>query len=330
MRPGEDLLGAHHRAEVRQPPRVRVEHRHDREQHVAVGAPERRGKRLAEGVQHLAPVRVEHPLGLARGARGVAHRRRRVLVEHRPVVAQGRALRDHVLEVERARGQRAAGVADHDDMLDGRRGAELLEEGPEHVVDDDRAITGVRRDVTEIFGTQADVERVADHPRAGNGIVRFEVLRMVPGERSHTIARLEPERREPCRKVARPLDDVAIGGAVNGPVRPPAGDLDVGVDLLGATHQRRQREREIHHQTAHESLVGGGSRNARGLGAGCARSYRPRGPRQDGAAIPRCAPDGAATDLPGRARCRATTGPSGRAPRGTAPPRRAAPLPRRP
>ena len=83
MRPRIDELRAEHRCEIRIAPRVRVEHRHDRQDRVALGdaEPHRVAGGDAERVQHRRAVRVQDALRQPGGAARVTHRCRFVLVE---------------------------------------------------------------------------------------------------------------------------------------------------------------------------------------------------------------------------------------------------------
>ena len=120
VRAGEDEPGAARGRDVRVAPRVRVEHRHDRQDHVLLA--ERQVDRLpavdAERVQHRRAVRVHDALRPAGGAARVAHRRRLVLVElgRVPVVRVGRGK------------QLLVRILDDEHMLDLRLAAELLDQ----------------------------------------------------------------------------------------------------------------------------------------------------------------------------------------------------------
>ena len=128
-------------------------------------------------------MRVDDALRHARRAARVAHGRGRVLVELRvvPVVRIGRC--EQVLVV----------VLDDDDVLDRRLVLELLEQRQQRAVDDDRLVAGVRRDVREVGGVEAEVERVQDEAAARDAEVALVVLVVVPGERRDAVAGLEAE-----------------------------------------------------------------------------------------------------------------------------------------
>ena len=95
---GIDLLHAHQRGHIRQPPRVDVEHRRDRHVHVAFAmkrpmlARHAERRQVGHRVQHQLAVAEVHALRQPGGAGGVEGRRARVLVEVGELVV-GRARR---------------------------------------------------------------------------------------------------------------------------------------------------------------------------------------------------------------------------------------------
>ena len=137
-----DDVRADHRREVRVAPRVRVEHRHHRQERVGLGErmAERRARGDAERVEDRRAVRVDDALRHARRAARVAHGRGLVLVELRvlPLVRVG------------AGQQLLVRVLDDEDVLDRRLVLELVEQRQQHLVDDDDLVAGVRRDVREV------------------------------------------------------------------------------------------------------------------------------------------------------------------------------------
>ena len=243
MRAGEDELRPEHRREVRVAPRVRVEHRHDRQDRVLLGDAEahRIAGRDAEAVQDARAVRVEDALRQAGGAARVAHRRGLVLVQLRVAPGGGVGGGEKLL----------VGVLDDEDVLDRRPLAELVEERDEALVDDHGPVVRVRRDVGEVVRVQAQVQRVQDEAAAGDAEVRLEVLMVVPAERRDAVAALEPELGERDRELLRAPHRLAPGRAVEALVGEPGDDLVGPVVRLDAPQHVRQRELEVHHQAVH-------------------------------------------------------------------------------
>ena len=105
VRPRKHLVGAEERRRKRQPPRVDVEHRHNRQDRVVLADRQRVAQPERERVQHDGPVRVEHALRPPGRPRRVAHRRRVELVDLR-LSKPGRVRRrQHLLVVDPGRGR---------------------------------------------------------------------------------------------------------------------------------------------------------------------------------------------------------------------------------
>ena len=197
-------------------------------------------------MQAQRPVRIHHALGLAGGARRVTHPRRLPLVNLGEVV-RGIGEREHVLVIARARRQRRAGGPDDDHVLDGRALPELEEQGQQRLVHDAGAVAGVRRDVRQVVGVQAEVERVQHHAARRHAVVRLQVLRAVPRERGHAIAVTEPERPQPTRQLPRPGHDGTVVGAMQRTIGAPRDHGLAGEERLGAPQDDGQHERKVHH-----------------------------------------------------------------------------------
>ena len=246
-RAGEDELRAHHEAGVGVAPRVRMEHRHDRQKRLLLGhvQAERRRERLTERVQHRRAMRVENALRHPRRAARVAHGRGRILVEAGILVVVRIGSREQLL----------VGVLDDEDVLDRRPVRELLPERQQRAVDDHGLVARVGGDVGEIVRMQAQVERVQDVAGARDAEVGLEVLVVVPAKRGDAGARLEPEPLERDRQLPRAAAEVGERVAVEAPVGKPRDDLLVREVRLRPLQDRRQRQLEVHHQTLHGCLL---------------------------------------------------------------------------
>ncbi len=98
---------------------------------------------------------------------------------------------------------------------------------------------------------EAEVERVEDEAAARDPEVRLVVLVVVPAERRDAVAALEPGLLQRGRELPRTAHRLAVVRAVEALVGHPRDDLAVAEELLRATQQVRQREREVHHQSVH-------------------------------------------------------------------------------
>ena len=177
--------------------------------------PADRGRERVDGDR---AVRVHGALGHAGGAARVAHGRGGSLVDLavREVVRLG--AREQLLVVDRAVGSRT--VADRDDVLEADTLAEVLDQRPEHLVGDQHAVAGVRRDVGQVVGMEAQVERVRDHAADRDADVGLEVLVVVPAEGPDAVAVLEAELvAERGGEPPRPRREVGVGVAVPALVR---------------------------------------------------------------------------------------------------------------
>ena len=239
----EDDARARHRGDVGVAPRVRVEHRHDREDHVRLADPEPERLRGgdADRVQDRRAVRVEHALRQARRAARVAHRRGLVLVELGVAPCVGVDAREQVL----------VGVLDNEHVLDLRTVAELLEQRQERTVDDHRAVAGVIRDVADVVRVQAQVQRVQHKASARDAEVRLEVLVVVPAQRRDPVAAREAELRERDAERTRAAHRVAPRRPVKRLVGETRDDFLPAEVRLGAAHDHRHRQLHVHHQSVH-------------------------------------------------------------------------------
>ncbi len=242
-RAGEHELRPDHQAGVRVAPGVRVEHRHHRQEGLLFGhmQAERRRECLAERVQHGGAMRVEDTLRHPGRAARVAHRRGGVLVELGVAVVVRVAAGEQLL----------VAVLDYEDVLDRRLVGELLPERQQALVDDQRLVARVRGDVAEVVRVQPQVERVQDETAAGDPEIRLQVLVVVPAERRHAVARLEPDPLQRHGELLRATAEIGERVAVEATVRHPRHDLLVREVRLGPLQDRRQRQLEVHHQALH-------------------------------------------------------------------------------
>ena len=252
---GEHQLRPGERAPVGQAPGIDVEHRHDRQQRVRVAQREPVGEGDEHRVQHGGSVRVHDALGLARGPRGVA-KAAGILLGKRGLIESAARRADERLVVDAPGGRLARRVADDDDLLERRPGAELVEQRQEHVVDDEEAVLRVRRDVGKVVGREAQVERV--HHAAGErrAEVRLQVRRVVPHEGGDPVALAHPCVQERAGQGARATDHRAPGRAVQRPVGLARDHFDVGEIAGRAIREERHGQRDVHHRSAHPYTPG--------------------------------------------------------------------------
>ena len=251
---GQDDGTAGERRHVGQAPGIGMEERdHGQDRAVAreqVGA----GGDEEEGVQQHRAVGIEHALGLAGRARGVAERAGGILVELGPHESR-RHLRQQALVAEQARdlpvGRHVLAVGHQRIGLDGaERGFELLHQGQECEIEEQRRVLGVVGDVGDLLGEEARVDGVADGADAGDGIVELEVAVAVPGQGRHPVARLDAEADEGVGELADPLPRLGIAVAMQAALDRLRYDLHVGIDVGGIVDHAGDQQRPIHHEPA--------------------------------------------------------------------------------
>ena len=218
--------------------------------HIAPRHPHGVRHRLRQRMQDLRAVRVDHALGLAGGARGVAHGARLVLVHLRVVEAPARRFQERLVVLHAGR-HRLAGQRHDDHALDVDLVPELLEQRQQHVVDDQEAVLRVVGDEGDVVRREPQVERVqhaACDDRAEVGLV---VGVVVPHQRGDPVAALQPRLGQRLGQQARPPVEIGVGVAVQRLVRHARDDLLRAEQLARPLQKMRQIERDAHHGGLH-------------------------------------------------------------------------------
>ena len=231
-----------------------MEHRHHR--HDAVARGQRQPVRLvaADGMQHDGAVRILHPLGIAGRARGIAHRRRRALVDLGPGMIRVAGFQQFVIEQHPLDPRRhlVAG-AEHDQMLHriqmgADRGHQRQEGGIEH----DHLVPGMIGDIGDLFGRQAGVDRMGHPPAAGHAEIDLQMAAVVPGDGADTRtgrhAQPIQRRGQPARMFRHPRP-IAARDLARGLDRD---HLGAAVKARRVVDQRVHRQLLIHHLAGHD------------------------------------------------------------------------------
>ena len=240
---GHDEAGAGGHGGMGETPRVGVEHRHDREDHVALASAETVDGHCAHGVQERRTVGVDDALRISRRAARVTHARCSVFVVDSELDGVGGREQLLVIEefvaVEVGRDVALAVVHQHEVLQVLERGQQRGEQAEQRTVDEDHLVVGMVDDVGELLGEQPDVERVQDAPGARGGEVELEVAGGVPGEGGNTAVGGDAETVEYTTEFAGARRPLAVGG----PVETVAGRRDdflVRVVLLGSLEDVRE------------------------------------------------------------------------------------------
>jgi hypothetical protein len=211
-------------------PRVHMELGHHHQRGVRVGQAHGLGHVDLHGVQIDGAVAVDHALGVAGGAGGVAHRGGRALVQLRPVVRR-RLARDQLLVLvhpDRGPGQQGAVArAGDDDVLDRLQMRQQRgEEREQGAVGDHDPVGGVPHDPDELLRREAEVEGVEHGAHGGDGEVRLDVLGVVPHQGRHPLVAGDLEvRAQGVRQLGRAGADLREGAAVRFALTGPGGHL---------------------------------------------------------------------------------------------------------
>ena len=256
---GHHHFGANRGAGVGRAPGVDMKHRHHGHHHITRRQPKGVGQRRSIGMQHGGAVRIEHPLGVAGRARGVAKRRGEALVKLRPV--EGARLRREQGFIAQQIGN---GGLRHVRLVRHRHPApdagadrrELFDQGHEAEVKQHIAVLGVVDDIGELVREQARVDGVADRAHARHSEISLEMTVAVPGQCANALGLAHAQRRQRLGQLPGALVRRAIGAAVDRAAAVLVGPLDrarhnfgVAVMPIRVRDERRNQQRHIHHQT---------------------------------------------------------------------------------
>ena len=174
-----------------------MEHRHDRQHRIRDVGGQAFGRGRHHRMQDVRAMRVEHALGIAGGARGVAEPGGGALVELLPAeivvdLADPVLVGDGVLEPGR---RHVRGVGQDDVALDRRQMVgDRLEQRHEGEVGHHDPVLGVIDDPGDLLGKQARIDGVVDRADAGDAVPGLEMAVAVPGERRDPVAELDRRR----------------------------------------------------------------------------------------------------------------------------------------
>ncbi|GAA3227457.1 hypothetical protein GCM10020256_38840 [Streptomyces thermocoprophilus] len=208
-----------------QAPGVDVELRYDDQGGVLVGEAHGLGHVDLHAVQVDRTVAVDHALGVAGRAGGVAHGGGGALVQLGPLVRVGLPGEQLLVLVDlgvRVREEGAVSGPGDDDVLDRlevrqQRG----EQGQQGAVGDDHAVGGVVDDPRELLGGQAQVEGVEHGAHGGDGEVRLDVLGVVPHEGGDAVVVADAQVvAEGVGQLGGAGADLGVGAAVRFPPSP--------------------------------------------------------------------------------------------------------------
>ena len=249
---------ADQRRRIGRAPGVGVVHLGAGHHHVAGREVEGVGQCQRHGVQHRRAVTVEHPLGIARGAGGVAEARRLPLVQFRPVevrrtgpdqlfVDQGVGRR--ILWQMRAVGHRHPGA----DRRHPR--GELGHLAGEADIEEQHAVLGVIGHPDDLVVGKPGIDGVQDRADPGDREIELEVPVRRPRQRRHPVARLHPHGHQAIGHPPGAGERVGIAIAMDRPLDGAVHHRPVGMVERGIFQDRRQQQRPVHHQRQHAAFA---------------------------------------------------------------------------
>ncbi len=213
--------------------------------------PESPAEPSGHGVQHDRAVRIEHALGIARGAGGVAKDGAGVLFDHRPIEA-GLLGRQQGLVTKRVHsaGLEIGLFGQADEGLELRQ----LRRDPIHHlrkarIEQQPRGPGVVQDVADLVFEQARIDRVQHGAEAGDGEKHLNVPVGVPGQGRHPVAGLNTQGDQGLGQSLRPASEFGIAIADDIALDRARDDLALAVVPRRVPKNGRGRQRLGLHQS---------------------------------------------------------------------------------
>ena len=209
-------------------------------------------------MQHGGAVLVQHALGVAGGAGGIAEAGSRLLVELRPFELGGLRSQQILVAVhvlQRRLGHVIAVRHDDETLHALQFGLHLLQQRHEGQVDKDELILGMVRDVDDLLREQARVDRVQHRTEAGDAVVAFQVAVGVPGQGSDSVTQLHAQPGEGVGKLFRALVGIRIGVAMDRAFDGAGHDFRPPVIGGGIVDQRVDQKLLFLHQPEHRFIL---------------------------------------------------------------------------
>ena len=151
-------------------------------------------------------------------------------------------------------GHGGTGEGKHDHVFEVVQVRKLLVQRQQHVVDDQYFVLCVARDPGDLFGRQAQVEGVHHATCGRNAEITLQVRVVVPAQRGHAFAFLQPQVLQGLRQLTGALVKRAVAVPAQRLVGQARDDLVVGKQSACAFEQVVQRQRHLHHGAADGGL----------------------------------------------------------------------------
>ncbi len=134
-------------------------------------------------------------------------------------------------------------------------GLHLLQQRHEGQVDEDELILGMVRDVDDLFGKQAGIDRVQDGTQTGDAVVAFQVPVGVPSQRADPVTQLHAQTGQRVGELLGAFVGTRVGVAMDRAFDRPGHDLRPPVIRGGIVDQRVDQKLLFLHQPEHRFIL---------------------------------------------------------------------------
>ncbi len=201
-------------------------------------------------MEHQRPVAVDHPLGPSRRPRSVAHPGGFLFVEIGVDKILG-GFRDEGLVFLHPLRHRLTGEGNDDDPFHLEPVPEFLQQGQEHVIDNQEAVPGVVGDVSDFIRVQAKVQGMEHASGGRNAEISLQMDIMIPHQGSDPVAPLEPGLLQGLGQGTRPAVKIGVSVSMHRLVRHARNYLHRSVQASRPFQKVHQRQWVVHHRSLH-------------------------------------------------------------------------------
>ena len=206
------------------------------------------------GVEQVGAVRIEHALGIACCARGVAHAGGGILVESGPAeIAIG--LVDVVLVGDGVfqRCLRHVGriCQDYKAFDCGQAGRQFLDKGHKGEIEEKNAVRGMVDDEDDLILEEARIDGMVDGTDTGDAVPAFKMPPSVPGKGCDAVAEADAVTLQPLREFQGSEANRGVIGAVDRAFDGAGDDFALRVLRGGIIDDTMNQQWPILHQSKH-------------------------------------------------------------------------------
>ena len=205
-------------------------------------------------MQNVGAVRIEHALGIAGGAGGVAHAGGGALVERLPFeiavdFADPVFIGDGVLE--RGLGHMRDVGQDHVTLDSRELVGDFFQQRHECQVRHHDAVGGVVDDPDNLIGEQPRIDRVIDRADPHDAVPGLEMPPGIPGQRRHPVAELDAVFVQPLRHLQGAGAELLVIGFDDRAFDRAGDDFTIAVKRRGMIDDAVAQQRPVLHEPKH-------------------------------------------------------------------------------